>query len=465
MTRRTTALICTLVLACTLGACGGSGNSDAPAGITAARTYAVGGSVSGVGISGLKLTNHGGNELALDSAGAFTFSTELADGASYDVQVSQNPTAPAQVCTVANGQGTVASAKVGNVDVVCSILTLTITGMASTNPGGTPVLTFVARKNGVPLDLMANPLSSLKATLSGPTSDFADFRQFTIQGTGAMWTLMAVDAANGIFSYTFPVPMPSNAIGSFSVGLEGSVTDGAHPGVRYSAPSVVQAFAVTDASPVARRTVVDDAKCNACHASFTAHAGTARNVQYCAMCHNANLSNDTRVARFEDSTIVSQAMDLKVLIHKIHRGTSLSQQPYVIGSSPVPTPGNPAGTPVNYGLVNHTGDLGACKTCHLANTYDIPLAQGVLPSTTRVFTCTEPRAADANDYCDAPNWALSGAPTVTPPITAVCTSCHDTAHAAAHAITMTTAAGAESCATCHRVGAANGIDVYHRLAP
>lgn len=356
----------------------------------------------------------------------------------------------------------ITGANVTNVSVVCSALTLTIGSVTSTGPGQTPTVAFQASQNGVPLNIQATPLASLKVTISGPTTDYAAYWQFKIQGVGAVGTLTAINAAAGSFSYTFPAPLPASATGSYSLALEGYFLNGAYPNVRFSAISPVSFFAITDALAVPRRTVVADAKCYACHATITAHGGSIRGVQYCALCHNGNLSNDTQVARFETGSIVASSMDLKILIHKIHRGQALVQ-PYVIGGFPGPTVANPGGTPINYGTVVYPGDKLDCKACHLPGTDLLTFAPGLLPSTARTWTGTENPADDVNDFCDSPFFTLS-ATVRTPPQTAACTSCHDANYTAAHAATMTTQAGVESCQTCHGTGAAYGIERFHKLS-
>ena len=200
------------VIGCGSGGGGGSA-TPAPAPVP---TYTVSGMVSGVGVSGLKLTLNGGQELAVPGTGAFTFPTPLPNGSNYSVQVSQNPTAPPQACTLTGNTGVIAGANVTNVGVVCSALTLTITQVTSTSPGQTPTVAFLASQNGVPLNLLATPLTLLKATISGPTTDYANYWQARIQGTGATGTLTAIDAAAGSFSYTFPAPIL--ATGDISVG-------------------------------------------------------------------------------------------------------------------------------------------------------------------------------------------------------------------------------------------------------
>jgi hypothetical protein len=81
--------------------------------------YTVGGSISGLIGMGMQLAN-GGNTLTLASgATQFTFPAQP-DGSAYAVTVMTPPAMPSQACTVMNGSGNVAGAKVGNVMLVCT---------------------------------------------------------------------------------------------------------------------------------------------------------------------------------------------------------------------------------------------------------------------------------------------------------------------------------------------------------
>ena len=96
-------------------------------------TYSVGGNVSG--LSGtVVLENNGGDSLNVSANGSFTFATQLASGAGYNVTVATNPAG--QSCSVLSGAGTIASANITNVSVSCT-----------TNPAGTATDNF-ARGNG-----------------------------------------------------------------------------------------------------------------------------------------------------------------------------------------------------------------------------------------------------------------------------------------------------------------------------
>ena len=79
--------------------------------------YSVGGTVSG--LSGtLVLQDNGGDDLTLNSDGAFKFATRLPSGTAYAVTFK---TAPAgESCSVSGGAGTVGSSDVTSVAVTCS---------------------------------------------------------------------------------------------------------------------------------------------------------------------------------------------------------------------------------------------------------------------------------------------------------------------------------------------------------
>ncbi|MGN6263481.1 MAG: beta-propeller fold lactonase family protein [Ralstonia sp.] len=117
------------VLIAALASCGG--NADVPAEPNVANTYTIGGAVSGLAGTGLVLQDNGGNDLTIAANGGFSFTTPLANGASYSVTVKTPPGAPAQTCTVNNGNGTVAGANVNNVAVVCTTNTYTVSGAVS----------------------------------------------------------------------------------------------------------------------------------------------------------------------------------------------------------------------------------------------------------------------------------------------------------------------------------------------
>ena len=78
--------------------------------------YTVGGTVAGLNGT-LVLHNNGGNPRTISANGPFNFSTTLTNGSAYNVTVYSKPSR--QTCTVSSGSGTIQSANVTNVQVVC----------------------------------------------------------------------------------------------------------------------------------------------------------------------------------------------------------------------------------------------------------------------------------------------------------------------------------------------------------
>ena len=92
------------------------------------QPYTIGGEVTGLAGGMLVLQNNGGDDLVLNSNGAFTFSTPQADGSSYEVTVLTQPTSPSQTCSVSMGTGSLAGADVVDVDVTCTTDQFTVGG-------------------------------------------------------------------------------------------------------------------------------------------------------------------------------------------------------------------------------------------------------------------------------------------------------------------------------------------------
>jgi OmcA/MtrC family decaheme c-type cytochrome len=221
------------------------------------------------------------------------------------------------------------------------------------------------------------------------------------------------------------------------------------------------AFAVTDPSPRARRVIVDDARCDRCHAELTAHGGARRGVEACALCHNPSASNLTGTARLEGATIAVPSVELGFLIHRLHTGDALSA-PFVLGASPGPTSSNPSGRPYDARRVRYPGVRGDCATCHLDGTWVVPDAGDRLPSRLETRACVEAPADDADALCAEERW-VSASSTVYAPTTRACLGCHDARAVEAHAAVNTTPSGAEACAVCHGPGAEQDVARVHPI--
>jgi len=312
-----------------------------------------------------------------------------------------------------------------------------IVSVSDTKPGQKPTVVFYIKdKDGKTID--PKEMASLSLVLAGPTTDYANVWSESLVISPTVST-KAKDAGGGNYSYTFDAAIPANAKGSYAVSMQGYLNaqlkraDGTPLlGPDKKTPLVVRDagynpvfyFGVTDAKAVARRAVVERADCNKCHqdlgnpAGLSIHGGSRMNTDFCVFCHNANATDEAR--RPADKG-VPQSIEFDYLIHRIHTGEEQTTPFIVYGF------GNVAN---DFSEVRYPGNRADCVKCHVTGANLLPLKK-TLPQ-----TVTQKGAVVS----------------VTQPITAVCSGCHDSAPAKGHFSLMTTANNVETCAVCHGEG-------------
>jgi hypothetical protein len=148
------------------------------------NTYTVGGTVSGLVGSGLVLRNNGGDDLNLATNGSFTFTTPLSSGVGYAVTVFTQPASPAQTCTVTGASGTVVSANITNVAIVCTTGTPQLYVVGGTVSGLTGSGLILRNNGGDDLSVTANgPFTFTTPLSTGTPYDVTVFAQPTIAQT------------------------------------------------------------------------------------------------------------------------------------------------------------------------------------------------------------------------------------------------------------------------------------------
>ncbi len=131
------------------------------------------------------------------------------------------------------------------------------------------------------------------------------------------------------FRYTFSFPLPDgdDPAATHRVALFSRAPT--TPGLTADVTSDTGSFAVANAAldwvpsggaPTPPDEVITDA-CNRCHAPLQAHGGFRRDVRLCLTCHTSQLADPDS----QDPALPGQpnALDFKVMIHRIHDGTSL----------------------------------------------------------------------------------------------------------------------------------------------
>ncbi len=271
-----------------------------------------------------------------------------------------------------------------------------------------------------------------------------------------------------------------NGNGTYGETLPNGDRERIHP------KSVVAGFRIDDAKVVARREVVDNAKCNNCHEQVTLHGNSRNgNAQVCVTCHNPNETDVKDRPRFDvtpgdeagDIDVAStldgkreESVDFKRMIHGIHAGAQklydktpahgFREKGLVVGGSH------------DFSDTRFPGILNDCETCHKPGTYvlsgdwELPTQNGILSSTTDAAPTGTTEAAIGTEVAD-PTDDLNISPTA-----AVCSSCHDGLVARTHMITtggavfdetqsVISSSVIETCSVCHGPGSIADVEVVH----
>ncbi len=337
-------------------------------------------------------------------------------------------------------------------------LTLDIVGVDGGAPGKSPSVTFKASDDSGKV-YSPTDLDYLALTVAGPTSDYVNRMTETVYRKTTKVPPVVTDAGDGAFTYTFTETLPISATGTYAVGMEGYLLEtinGVKDPVRVAAFNPVSYFSVDGSQPKPAVVAVDRKLCNACHGELAAHGTNRQNPEYCVLCHNPAASD---IAHRPATALPATSLDFREIIHRLHRGGDASTPLTVYGSS---------GKPTSFADVVFPGNLADCQTCHLANTYGLPLVAGRGPTTIIspakvTVSSTSPISQTGVTSASTPPLSQAGAiVSSTPPIRAICTSCHDAEVVAGHAELQTTAAKLETCEVCHGPGAEFSVTNVHQ---
>ncbi|HYD55057.1 MAG TPA: OmcA/MtrC family decaheme c-type cytochrome [Gemmatimonadaceae bacterium] len=361
-------------------------------------------------------------------------------------------------------------------------LTAEIVAVENLRPGQAPTVVFtLTDRAGTPTPLDAptpandaqspipRALGRVAITLAGPTRPELLTGNAPITGVVPLTT--AADA-QGRFRYTFPTPLPETAAGTWAVALEArrglpstdparwpftgeAVNEWALNPVVYVDTA---AGAFPGGSPAARRTVIDEARCNSCHGLVRAHGDLRNDPEYCVMCHTPDATdwvqrpkgpagNVALGATYDD--VEERSIHFKTMIHRIHTGARTGSAELGL-SDPLVWFGFRGS--VNFlGHVEYPRELAQCTVCHTGRTYRIESIPADAPATVANESATLLHSA-------TPAHAAAEARRL--PVTAACTSCHDTGAALAHAA-RNTIDGRENCTVCHGRDGYLSVDEVH----
>ncbi len=341
----------------------------------------------------------------------------------------------------------------------------------NTAPGQFPVITFSVTdptNNDAPYDILNDPeftagggVSRLAILIGWSTSDYTNTGSESgepgqpISIDPLSPAAPATDNGDGTFTVTSPVAIPATVSGTGVVAIEGHpAADPDGDGVfdlRVPVKNVFRNFAITDASVVARRRVVDITKCNQCHFSLSLHGNNRTDEpQVCVICHNPNATDIPFRTAGPETPI-----DFKHMIHAIH-AAAMRENPFVVIGF--------RGSVNDFSEVTYPGNLANCLTCHWEDTFELPLGNNLLATTLVTGSIPEEDLVDVDPTNDENITATAS----------VCSSCHDSTTAKTH-MEQNGAAFAvlqsdvdngrviESCAVCHGPGRIADVEVVHGI--
>lgn len=241
--------------------------------------------------------------------------------------------------------------------------------------GGAPTVQFELTNDlgqglkGLPADNISFAIARLAAGVAGGSSEW---QSYVTRGDGGVPNVQAstesaaagtyVDNMDGTYRYTFSQALTDYPAGpaysetaTHRVGLEiRTDTNGFMP-TNIPADNAPYDFVPVGGQPTETRLIVDTPACNTCHDKLEAHGEARFDVKYCVICHNPY--------SFDGNT--GNSIDMKVLVHKIHRGADLTNGYQIVGYG---------GSVNDFSDVEFPQDIRNCQICHRESDSNTPQA-------------------------------------------------------------------------------------------
>ncbi len=422
-------------------------------------------------------------------------------------------------CTVCHTQnsvaGSVAQSHVIPQKVAAANYQYNILSVTNGGPGSQPVIKFSVtdpNNNNQPYDLSTDPNFTASGarlaldigwTAPGYPNEYSNFDSgnnpgqpvsITIESGGSL-SGSVQDNGDGTYTVTSPVPIPTTAVGTGVVAMEG------HPNGDYDGSgtyataipvtSAVKYFGITDATPippVAPSQIVSFSQgCERCHShndGLAMHGGNrVDNLSICVICHNPNatdlamrptdpdgVSNRVNTAAFDG--LEQRTIDFKRHIHAIH-AADFRTSPWVVYGY--------HNSVNNFSDVGFPGILSDCNQCHINNGYQVPVPQGIMGTTVDTLATV----GQSNPFGATLFFGPTGATTIPAnqadferitPTASACSACHDSSLAQAHMeqngasfyinqSLIGTGDQVETCAVCHGPGRVEDVSKVHDVQP
>jgi OmcA/MtrC family decaheme c-type cytochrome len=350
-----------------------------------------------------------------------------------------------------------------------------------------PIVTFRLLADGAPVDLLNLPagvgLGNIRfytawsvahpgGVAAGPA--IAAPQDFNNLGTTAGRLWWNLDVSLGVRSWDQPQSIGnlSGFVASLTPAADGYFTTvpGINPTTPFAYPSGTtlqavglegrpqsQGVNIDTSAKIAfagapRRQIVAEANCLACHETLGFHGGSRVNApDWCAACHNPEMSSSNVFSGIIPVGVNGAGMmitgqqpqNLKDLLHATHAGQPVGGLPireipfsFIRGT----VAGGSGQGPYDFSDIGYPASLADCETCHLPDTYNLPIPANAMWSVFDGFPGATP-AAPHN-----PGLTVRFGPTA-----ASCDGCHNSTAIRTHFELNTTQSG-EACSVCHGSG-------------
>ena len=373
-----------------------------------------------------------------------------------------------------------------------------------TQDGNTSPADFNASMSlpGLGIGAPSVPTATLPATgtfTAASTANSVWVNTAGVTSSGITWKMTGPDATN-TYTVTSSLPLPA-ATTMVTALMYGNITQTNLSSYPYAAASVsdfssyknaagtttsyVQtkpglnmapdnaSKSVTSTGFTARRTIVDNAKCNVCHDQLglfvdtNFHTGARNDGTICNICHTPNGVN------------AGWSYSFNTFVHGIH-GASKRGTKYTFAS--------------DWSSVVYPGVLKNCETCHVAGSYDFSATANAAAASKLLYNTvgtgtTAVAGATTSPYIAQTAGTVYGSgfsaatttgavvtteaaatTLVTSPIAAACFSCHDSSTAQSHmkqnggaiyGARTASLASSETCLLCHGTGKTADIKAMH----
>jgi OmcA/MtrC family decaheme c-type cytochrome len=204
-------------------------------------------------------------------------------------------------------------------------------------------------------------LAYLPASQAGEVTDYVAYTTRTVTSpitgvravqagadSGGVWT----EVGGGVYTYKFGTTLPANYSTTLThtLGIYGR-RDLREWGLSFYAANPTRDFVPNGSAVKQIHEIAVTTSCNACHDPLALHGETGRReVQVCILCHSPQtIDPDT-----------GEPQDMKVLIHKVHRSSSL---PSVLAGKPYIIIGNQQSVN-DFSHIRYPMDIRNCNSCH-----------------------------------------------------------------------------------------------------